>query len=87
VKFLYPLKVFKYARIFRKEHVGVLVTNLSADMKTASVAARLAVRTHDHLPKRQCHSGVEHPHQPLHFQADIDQDYRQFTGNQAHHSG
>jgi glycosyltransferase involved in cell wall biosynthesis len=42
VKFLYPLKVFKYARIFRKEHVGVLVTNLSADMKTASVAARLA---------------------------------------------
>ena len=42
LKFLYPLKVFKYARIFRKEHVGVLVTNVSADMKTASVAARLA---------------------------------------------
>jgi len=42
LKFLYPLKVFKYARIFRNEHVGVLVTNVSADMKTASVAARLA---------------------------------------------
>jgi len=42
LKFLYPLKVFKYARIFKKENVGVLITNVSADMKTASVAARLA---------------------------------------------
>ena len=42
LKFLYPLKVFKYAHIFKKERVGVLVTNVSADMKTASVAARLA---------------------------------------------
>jgi glycosyltransferase involved in cell wall biosynthesis len=42
LKFLYPLKVFKYARIFRRENVGVLVTNVSADMKTASMAAKLA---------------------------------------------
>ncbi len=41
LKFLYPFKVFKYAWIFRKEKVGVLLTNVSADMKTASLAAKM----------------------------------------------
>ncbi len=40
-KFLYPVKIFAYVRIFRKEHVGVLVTNVSVDMKTASMAAKM----------------------------------------------
>lgn len=41
LKFLYPLKIFKFARIFRRENVGVLVSNVSADMKTASLAAKM----------------------------------------------
>jgi len=41
LKVLYPLKVFSFARILRRENVGVLVSNVSADMKTASIAARL----------------------------------------------
>lgn len=41
LKFLYPSKLFKYMRIFKRENVGVLVTNVSADMKTASLAAKL----------------------------------------------
>jgi len=40
LKFLFPLKIFRFARIFRKENVGVLISNLSADMKTASLAAK-----------------------------------------------
>jgi len=42
LKFLYPFKAFSYARIFRKEKVGVLLANVSADMKTASLAAKLS---------------------------------------------
>ncbi len=42
LSFLNPLKVLKVSRIFRKEKVGVLVTNLSGDMKTASIAGKLA---------------------------------------------
>ena len=42
LKFLFPLKIFKFARIFRRENVGVLVSNVSADMKTASLAAKIA---------------------------------------------
>jgi len=40
--FLNPFKVMKLARIFRDEKVGVLLTNLSYDMKVASLAGKLA---------------------------------------------
>ncbi|TFG91132.1 MAG: glycosyltransferase, partial [Candidatus Atribacteria bacterium] len=40
--FLNPFKVMKLARIFRDEKVGVLLTNLSNDMKVASIAGKLA---------------------------------------------
>ena len=42
LSFLNPFKVLKLARIFRKEKVGVLLTNLSHDMKIASIAGKLA---------------------------------------------
>jgi len=42
LSFLNPVKVARIMWIFRKEKVGVLVTNLSGDMKVASLAARLA---------------------------------------------
>ncbi|MCD4709895.1 MAG: glycosyltransferase [Bacteroidales bacterium] len=42
LSFLNPFKVFKLARIFRDEKVGVLLTNLSADMKVASIAGKVA---------------------------------------------
>ena len=42
LSFLNPFKILKIARIFRREKVGVLVTNLSCDMKVASLAGRLA---------------------------------------------
>ena len=40
--FFNPFKVFKLARIFRRENVGSLLTSLPSDMKVASVAARMA---------------------------------------------
>jgi glycosyltransferase involved in cell wall biosynthesis len=42
LSFLNPFKVWMLARIFRKEQVGSLVTNLSGDMKVASIAGKLA---------------------------------------------
>ncbi|MEN8203985.1 MAG: glycosyltransferase [Bacteroidota bacterium] len=42
LSFLNPIKVIRINRIFRKEKVGVLVTNLSGDMKVASIAAKMA---------------------------------------------
>ncbi len=42
LSFLNPLKVYRVVRIFRRENVGVLVTNLSGDMKIASIAGRIA---------------------------------------------
>ncbi len=42
LSFLNPYKVLHISRIFRKEKVGVLITNLSGDMKVASIAGKLA---------------------------------------------
>lgn len=42
LSFLYPLKILSLARILRRENVGVLVTNVSADMKAASIAGKVA---------------------------------------------
>jgi glycosyltransferase involved in cell wall biosynthesis len=42
LSFLNPFKVWKLAGIFREEKVGVLLTNLSYDMKVASIAAKMA---------------------------------------------
>lgn len=42
LSFLNFLKLIKIARIFKKEQVGAVITNLSGDMKVASLAARLA---------------------------------------------
>ena len=42
LSFVNPFKVLKLVRIFRKEKVGVLLTNLSYDMKVASIAGKLA---------------------------------------------
>lgn len=42
LSFVNPWKVLRMVSIFRRERVGVLVTNLSADMKAASLAAKLA---------------------------------------------
>lgn len=42
MSFLNPLKILSLARIFRKENVGILVTSVSDDMKSASLAAKLA---------------------------------------------
>ncbi len=42
LSFLNPIKVLKLARIFRKEQVAILLTNLSYDMKIASIAGKLA---------------------------------------------
>ena len=42
LSFLNPLKVWKLARIFRKEKVGVLLSNLPSDMKVASIAGKMA---------------------------------------------
>jgi len=41
LSFLNIFKLLKLARIFRKEQVGALITNLSGDMKVASLAASL----------------------------------------------
>jgi glycosyltransferase involved in cell wall biosynthesis len=42
MSFLNPIKMIRIIGIFRKEKVGVLVTNLSEDMKIASIAAKWA---------------------------------------------
>ncbi|TFH27074.1 MAG: glycosyltransferase [Bacteroidia bacterium] len=42
MSFLDPLKILKLVRIFRRENIGTLVTSVSDDMKTASIAAKLA---------------------------------------------
>ncbi len=42
MSFLNPIKMIRIIGIFRKEKVGVLVTNLSDDMKIASIAAKWA---------------------------------------------
>lgn len=42
LSFLNPCKIFKLARLFRKENVDILIMNLPADLKAAGIAARLA---------------------------------------------
>ncbi|MEZ5069812.1 MAG: hypothetical protein R2751_02290 [Bacteroidales bacterium] len=42
LSFLNPFKIWRTARYFRREQVGVLITNLSGDMKLAGLSARLA---------------------------------------------
>ncbi len=42
LSFLNPVKIWKVFRILRRERVGVLITNLSGDMKIASIAGKLA---------------------------------------------
>ncbi len=42
LSFLNPFKLFRIIQIFRKEKVGVLITNLSGDMKVASIAGKIA---------------------------------------------
>jgi len=42
LSFLNPVKLLRIARIFRREKVGVLITNLSGDMKVASIAGKIA---------------------------------------------
>ena len=42
LSFLNPVKVYRISRIFKREKVGVLVTNLSGDMKVASIAGKIA---------------------------------------------
>jgi len=42
ISFLNPFKIARIINIFRKEEVGVLVTNVPGDMKIASIAAKWA---------------------------------------------
>lgn len=42
LSFLNPFKLMRIVRIYRKEKVGVLFTNLSGDMKVASIAGKWA---------------------------------------------
>lgn len=42
LSFMNPVKLYRIARIFKRENVGVLVTNLSKDMKVASIAGKIA---------------------------------------------
>ena len=42
MSFLNPVKILSLARVFKREDVGILVTSVSDDMKTASLAAKLA---------------------------------------------
>ncbi len=42
LSFLNPMKVWRISRILRREKVGVLISNLSGDMKIASLAGKLA---------------------------------------------
>jgi len=41
MSYLNPVKILSLARIFKKEKVGILVTSVSDDMKTASLAGKL----------------------------------------------
>jgi len=42
LSFLNPFKLWKIVRIYRREKVGSLITNLSGDMKVASLAGKMA---------------------------------------------
>jgi glycosyltransferase involved in cell wall biosynthesis len=42
LSFLNPFKIIRIMRIFRREKVGILITNLSKDMKVAGMAAKMA---------------------------------------------
>ncbi len=42
LSFLNPFKIFRLRKLFRKEKVSVIIMNLSADLKVAGIAARLA---------------------------------------------
>ncbi len=42
LSFLNPLKIGRLVRIFRQEQVGSLITNISGDMKVASIAGKIA---------------------------------------------
>ncbi|MGM0473614.1 MAG: glycosyltransferase [Bacteroidota bacterium] len=42
LSFMNPVKVWRIARIFKKEKVGSLITNISGDMKVASIAGKIA---------------------------------------------
>jgi glycosyltransferase involved in cell wall biosynthesis len=42
LSFLNPFKLWKVSRILKREKVGVLITNLSGDMKIASLAGKIA---------------------------------------------
>jgi glycosyltransferase involved in cell wall biosynthesis len=42
MSFLNPFKVFRLARIFKREHIGTVLSSVSDDMKITSIAARLA---------------------------------------------
>jgi glycosyltransferase involved in cell wall biosynthesis len=42
LSFLNPLTIGKIARVFKREKVGTLITNLSGDMKVASLAGKIA---------------------------------------------
>ena len=42
LSFLNPIKVLRIARILKKEKVRVIIMNLSADMKVAGIAAKIA---------------------------------------------
>jgi len=42
LSFLNPIKILKVARILKKERVGLIIMNLSADMKLAGLAAKMA---------------------------------------------
>jgi len=42
LSFLNPFKLWRLARIFRKEKVGALITNISGDMKVASIAGKIS---------------------------------------------
>lgn len=42
LSFLNPVKLWRIVRIFSKEKVGILVTNISGDMKIASIAGKIS---------------------------------------------
>jgi glycosyltransferase involved in cell wall biosynthesis len=42
MSFLNPFKILRLVRIFKREHIGTVLSSVSDDMKTTSIAARLA---------------------------------------------
>ena len=56
LSFLNPVKIFRIVRIFKQERVGILITNLSGDMKVASIAAKITG-----VPRIIYHRGVAIP--------------------------